>query len=132
MGDALVLHSKLVEATKALDNESTRSLIAPDFVIYEDESLPFGGSYHGPDGFIELCQKVWTAFGGPHFEVLYRLEEHGGNRMCTVNRFVAKTNAGRPIEALVNEVWEFRDGKAVEARVWYFGATDIARAMAGD
>lgn len=131
-GSAIALWAELVAALKADDEAATRALIAPDFVIHEDESLPYGGVYHGPDGFMELSQTVWRMFGGSHFEPLYQLEDASGTRMCTVNTFTGTTKEGREVSAIINEVWTFRDGQATEARVWYYDAANVARAMRGD
>jgi ketosteroid isomerase-like protein len=38
-------------------------------------------------------------------------------------------NSTEPVETLVNEIWEFRDGKAVEARVWYFDTPRLSQAI---
>ena len=122
----------LVEALKAEDEAATRALIAPDFVMYEDEGMPYGGVYRGPDGFFELIAKVWGTWGGTHFEPLYQIADPAGSRICAVVGFRGTPGQStEPVEALINEVWEFRDGQAVEARVWYFDAPRLCRAIAG-
>ena len=74
--------------------------------------------------------KVWAAWGGSHFEPDYQLADPAGDRICAVVRFRSTSKrTGEPVEALINEVWTFRDGKAVEARVWYFDSPSLCRAL---
>jgi len=130
MGKALDVYYKMVEVMKAGDDEATRALIDPNFVMYEDESMPYGGIYRGPDGLMELIYKVWNTWGGSHFEPQYQLEEPGGDRVATVVHFKGHLGKSKtPVEAIINEVWTIRNGMAVEARVWYYDATRIARAI---
>lgn len=39
-----------------------RALIADDFEVCEAPSLPYGGLYRGPDGFVELIQKLYETW----------------------------------------------------------------------
>ena len=130
MGEALDVFHKLVAALKAGDDDATRALIDPDFVMHEDPSMPYGGIYRGPDGMLTLAKTVWSVWGGAHFELLHQLEEAGGQRMCTVNRFRGTPGKSKTeIEALINEIWTVRDGRMIEGRVWYYDATRIAKAI---
>lgn len=132
MSDPKDLYFKLVDVTKSGDPAALRAIIAPDFVIYEDEGMPYGGTYHGPDGLEALMGKVWAAWGGSHFEPEYQIADPKGDSVCAVVRFRSTNKAtGEPVEALINEVWTFRDGKAVSARVWYFDSPGLCRALSG-
>lgn len=130
MEKAIDLYFALVEALKAEDEAKTRTLIAPDFVMHEDEGMPYGGVYHGPDGFFDLIAKVWGTWGGTHFEPLYQIADPAGAKICAVVRFRGTPgNSSETVEALINEVWEFRNGQAVAATVWYYDSASLCRAI---
>jgi ketosteroid isomerase-like protein len=132
MSSAVDLLSALVDALKAGDEQATRALISPDFVIHLDGGMPYGGSYHGPDGFLELTTTVFSAWGGSDFEPQYQLTDESGSRVCTVVRFTGKPGgSSETLETMLSEIWEFRNDQAVEARVWYFDTDRLSKAMSG-
>ena len=131
MDNPTELYFRLVDVSKSSDPAAIREVIAPDFVIHEDPGMPYGGVYRGPEGFEELIGKVWAAWGGSHFEPEYQIADPAGSNVCAVVRFRSTNKrTGEPVEALINEVWTFRDGQAVEARVWYFDSPSLCRALA--
>jgi len=133
MGNPVDDYFRLVEITKAGNPAAIRGIIAPDFVMHEDPGMPYGGVYRGPDGFEELLGKVWAAWGGSHFEPAYQIADPAGDRVCAVVRFRSVSpRTGEPVEALINEVWTFRDGQAVEAQVWYYNSPGLCRALTGE
>lgn len=130
MTNPIDLYFALVDALKAEDEAATRALIAEDFVMHEDSGMPYGGIYRGPDGFFELIGKVWNTWGGSHFEPQYQIADPAGSKVCAVVLFRGTPGKStEPVEALINEVWEFRDGQAVEARVWYFDSPKLCQAI---
>ena len=130
MSTALDDYFKLVDAIKAGDDEATRALISPDFVLYQDGGMPYGGVYHGPDEFMKLIGEVWTLWGGSHFEPQYQLTEPGGTKMCAVVYFRANIgDSGETVDTMLSEIWDFRDGQAVEARIWYHDTPRLVAAL---
>jgi ketosteroid isomerase-like protein len=122
--------SALVEALKSGDEDATRALISPDFVIHLDGGMPYGGTYYGPDGFLKLTATVFTAWGGSDFEPQYQLTDETGSRVCTVVRFTGRPEgSSETLETMLSEIWEFRNGRAVEARVWYFDTDRLSKAI---
>lgn len=133
MSNALGLYFKLVDAIKAGDDEGTRALISPDFVLYQDGGMPYGGVYRGPDEFMQLIKEVWTLWGGTHFEPCYQIADPDGMRICAVVYFRAKLEqAAEPVETTLSEIWEFRDGQAVQARIWYADTPRLCAALAAN
>lgn len=120
----------LVDAIKAGDDDATRALISPDFVLYQDGGMPYGGVYHGPDEFLSLCAEVWKTWGGTHFEPLYQLTEPGGTRICAVVYFKADIGGGEFVDTTLSEIWDFQNGQAVEARLWYHDTPRLVEALA--
>lgn len=134
MASACDLYWKLVEVIKAGDDEATRALIAPDFVLHQDEGMPYGGFYRGPDEYMDhvahLFGNVWV---GANFTPRYQIADPDGTRLCTVVHLSGNIGpASTFVETEVNEIWEFRDDQAIKATNWYWNTTAINRALAGD
>ena len=51
------------KAVEAKDFDLLRTYIAEDFVMVEPEALPYGGEWHGPEGFVDLVQTLRNSFG---------------------------------------------------------------------
>jgi ketosteroid isomerase-like protein len=123
MANATELYFKLVEVIQSGDDAATRALFSPDFVLYQDGGMPYGGTYRGVDEFMGLWGQVVEAWGGTHFEPLYQIADPNGNRICAVVYFKAKSKDGDDadtVDTTLAEIWEFKDDLAVEARIWYF------------
>ncbi|MFD0094667.1 nuclear transport factor 2 family protein, partial [Bacillus cereus] len=121
MANATELYFKLVEAIQAGDDAATRAMFSPDFVLYQDGGMPYGGTYRGVDEFMELWGRVVATWGGTHFEPLYQIADPNGTRICAVVYFKAKPGSSKVTETVdttLAEIWEFKDGQAVEARIW--------------
>jgi ketosteroid isomerase-like protein len=132
MANATELYFKLVEAIQAGDDAATRALFSPDFVLYQDGGMPYGGTYRGVDEFMGLWEAVVATWGGTHFEPLYQIADPNGSRICAVVYFKAKpekTAVAETVETTLAEIWEFKDDLAVEARIWYFDTKRLSAAL---
>lgn len=122
---------QLLEAVNANDEAAMEKLFDPSFVMYEDEGMPYGGTFHGFAGFRKVQQTVYSTWRDHVVENICFLEDADEEHMGLVMRL-----AGRPgkcdewTEALVNEFWTVRGGKACEARVWYYDAERLAKLIA--
>jgi ketosteroid isomerase-like protein len=134
MSTAFDLYWQLVKAIQAGDTEATRALLAPDFVLHQDEGMPYGGVYRGPDEFMEHIAHIFgTVWGNTDFTPQYQIVDPNGTRICTVVHLSGKIGPrATPVETWVNEIWEFRDGLAVSERNWYWNTGAITRALADD
>lgn len=131
LSTSLDLYFDLVDAIQSGDDEATRALISPDFVLYQDGGMPYGGVYRGPDEFMKLCGEVWALWGGSHFEPQYQLIEPGGTRICAVVYFRANiAGTDETVDTMLSEIWDFKDGQAVEARIWYHDTPRLTAALA--
>jgi ketosteroid isomerase-like protein len=126
------LLSSLVDALKTDDEAAVRALISPDFVYNLDEGMPYGGVFHGPDEFLRVVGEVWKYWGGADFEPQYQIADPDSSKVCTVVLLRgAPGNSTETVETLVNEIWDFRDGQAVEVRIWYSGTNRLSQAVSG-
>lgn len=113
--------------------EELGELVHPDFIVFEDFGMPYGGIYRGPDGFAELVSKVVATWDGLQTECLSLLDEPGGDGVLMVMRLTGRSHSsGRTVEAQTSEFWRISNGRLAEGRVWYFDTPTVAAALAGE
>jgi ketosteroid isomerase-like protein len=97
---------------------------ADDAEIRVPDSLPFGGTYSGPDGFRDYVDQLLASFGDfkaiPE-KVLGADDDH----VLVLARTSGRTKGGERFEARSVWVYRLRDGRVVEAEVF----TDTARLL---
>jgi ketosteroid isomerase-like protein len=126
MSELKTFSANLIEAVTEQDLTKVHSLLDPSFVIHYDASLPFGGSYHGIEGFFTVLTTLATSLTDLKTEQLNFMEDTNGEQYTLIINLTARSSAsGRPIATQVSEVWTVREGKAVEARIWYWGAAGL-------
>jgi len=119
-------YADLIGAVGRRDLSRIQDLLDPSFVIHYDASLPFGGHYDGVGGFFDVLGQLSGRLDDLKTEQLNYMEDANGEQYTLVIRLTARVVAtGRPVETLVSELWTVRDGKAVEARAWFWGAASI-------
>ena len=127
MSDLIAIYDQLVIALRGNDDVTARTFFHPDFQVHEDPGMPYGGTFHGADGFIALRRKVRTYW---QLEILSKCVAPQADRLVIVLRL-----SGQPegpvatMATMVTVVWTFREGKASEATVLYFNTPPIARAI---
>ena len=106
------------EIYATLTVEKAREYIAEDFVINEARSLPFGGEWKGPEGFVALMKAIPAAFPNFHFEPGPMVSD--GHSMVVFSGTISgDTPHGRFSQPFL-EYWICRDGKVVSALpVWH-------------
>jgi ketosteroid isomerase-like protein len=97
--------------------------LAPDFVAYESDALPYSGVYRGPEGLTQLMQRV---FG------LFQMNIHVDEFVSTGDRVIAfvkgqfiPQDGGTPIPVDLAECWTLRNHKVVELRPYYWNPKPI-------
>jgi hypothetical protein len=88
------------------------------------ESLPWGGTYTGPDGFKEMIGKFASNFDEVSPEPQKFLEADGGHVVVTVTGSVGTTKSGNELTG--DSIWLYRvdDGKIEHAE--FYGDTATA------
>lgn len=127
MADLIAIYNELVPALRAEVDSVTRTFFHPDFVVHEDPGMPYGGTYHGADGFVALRRKVREYWS---LEILSKCAEPGGDRLVIVLKLTGHPHGPTAsLETMVTVVWTFRGDKAQEARVLYYDTPRLAAAM---
>jgi uncharacterized protein len=105
------------------DLDGATGVAAPEAEIRAPESLPWGGTYIGPEGFRELLGKLlgnFEQFKATPEKVLGADDDH----VVVVARINARANGGQ-IEQRAVWVYKMRDGQVVDAEA----QTDTARIL---
>lgn len=124
MSDDVAVVRAFTDAMRAGDIDTCLTMIAPDLVFAEAGSLPFGGEYHGKDGFLQLLRNV-----GRQFTVdLATPEITGGDGLVAVRVHGTMTAraTGRSMPMDVVDLYRLSAGKVTRVDVFYKEPTAVA------
>jgi uncharacterized protein len=93
--------------------------------IVMPETLPWGGTYTGPDGFKEMIQKFLSNFESVDPKPTAFLEADDGETVIVTVEGVGKTKAGKELRGRSVWLYKVSDGKLMRAE--FFGDTAQAR-----
>jgi len=116
-------------AASAGDMAGVTGSYAPDIVIEEAASLPFGGVYRGLEGFSAFLQAFtgcWEHFTNADLQIL-----DAGETVVGMSRLQARSKSGVEVDVPLAEFFRVRDGKIVELRPFYFDGDAIIQAIRG-
>jgi ketosteroid isomerase-like protein len=111
----------------AANFEVLAPIIADDFTIYEAEGLPFGGVFKGMEGYVKCMKGIADFFDNnktlepPHFV------PDGDNRvlmMTGIDGHIRKN--GQPVKMPTISTWDFKDGKILTVRPYFFDTKKVA------
>ena len=107
------------------DWDAVAERLHPEIVIYEAESLPFGGEWQGKDALQRLSAAMYGTWAGARVEIH---EIIGGETYAAVILSLTMTSkkTGRTFTQTLSEVGKFEDGLLREHRIHYFDAAEIA------
>jgi uncharacterized protein len=96
------------------DIDAVVEAIAPSAETRLPESLPWGGTYAGPDGFRDFLIKLgdsWDQFSATPQKVLGADDNH----VVVLAKTKGRTKAGATIEGKTIWIYQLRDGKIADA-----------------
>jgi uncharacterized protein len=98
--------------------EEAAAMMSDDFVLYEPPALPYGGTYHGPQGFFEIMGKINELFEPSLAKPLEYLD--AGNPVIIKLTGAFKSRAtGETVLMDVVELYYVRDDKIVAMDGYY-------------
>lgn len=106
------------------DIDAAAEMVDDSCEIVASESLPWGGTYVGPEGFKELFTSMlgnFDQFKGTPEKVLGADDDH----VVVVARAIGQTKSGNEVDQYVTWVYRLRGGKVVSAQPF----TDTARLL---
>jgi len=102
------------------DIDSVLDVIAPQAETRVPETLPWGGTFMGPDGFGEFLSRLsesFTQFTATPEKVLGADDNH----VVVVAKIKGRTKGGGTVESSAAWIYQLRDGKIADAET--FGDT---------
>ena len=102
---------------------------APDVVLYQAESLPYGGIWRGHDGmeqFFLAMSQTWEAFDMVDQEFLSTT----ASAVVLTHVRARPRNTGRELEFPILQTIRVVDGRITEVRPFYWDTAAIAAACA--
>jgi len=96
------------------DIDAVLEAIAPSAETRVPESLPWGGTYAGPDGFRDFLTKLgdsWDQFSATPQKVLGADDNH----VVVLAKTKGRTKAGATLEGNAIWIYQLRDGKIADA-----------------
>ena len=124
---------RLFRAVEARDLEPMFDIYAPDVVINEAPSLPYGGSYRGHEGVAEhggRYVQAWDELQTEHDRDLEAEFVAGQDRVLVCWRQKGHGRDGQPINVPVISEYRLRDGRVVESRMHTFDSAALVRFLA--
>ena len=95
------------DALGAQNREQLAALIDPQITIWQTEALPWGGSFHGPDGTEEFMHRMLT-----HLRPSVAVEEsfEAGEQVVVIGRTKGNTRMGNSeFDVRIVHVWTVRN-----------------------
>ena len=111
------------------DIEGAVSTTDENAEIRMPETLPWGGTYRGPDGFKEMIQKFLSNFESVDTNPTAFIEGDDGETVVVVVEGAGKTKAGKELRGRSVWLYKVRDGRLTDAE--FFGDTAQARDAVG-
>lgn len=122
---------RFLAALRAGDTAAMGDMLHPDFELVEADSLPYGGSYRGLDGWLALTRTVTATFVGFRLELLDVAGEGADSIVLHFAISGRGRRSGTSFASRVLEYWRFRDGKLWRIDPFYFD-THLIVAAVGD
>jgi uncharacterized protein len=120
--DPLAVMRTVYERVAAGNIPGVLALMADDVVVTQAASLPFGGTWRGRQGFIDMATRIVGAWPGFAVEPLAFLSD-GRERVVVWARL-----KGQGLDMEMMEMWVVRSGLVTACQPFYF---DTAAASAG-
>ena len=109
----------MYEAAGRNDTKAMLACLDSGVTVHEQESLPYKDIYIGHEGFQQLFQDLMSVWDDFQFVPQNFLD--AGDVVVASVQLQGKSKAtGKPLDMLMVELWQMKDGKGVDCRsmVW--------------
>lgn len=128
--DSKRIVAAILQAHKDKDLDTVRALLHPDVRVVEAQSLPYGGTAIGVEGFDELVRRVFTTWRNTRVTVERMIAEE--DRVVVLATMSGESRAsGTAFTMPIAEIWRIEDGKVREIRPFYFDTKLLCDMFAG-
>lgn len=106
--------------------------ISPDMKLYQTPALPYGGTYIGPDGFLEWARQMASYFSVIDVQDPEVFEKEGSDKIVVVSsvRFVPRKTGEElrhPLAQIVRV--DLEKGVMTEMRLMYWDVAGVNQAL---
>jgi uncharacterized protein len=109
--------------------DDARRMLHDDLVVDEAGGLPFSGQYNGPQGFVDLLEKITANLDLTLNPAIEYLHTGATVAMRTRMKFTARSS-GKSVETGLLEIYTIRDGLIVQLDVYYKDPSAVAALLA--
>ncbi|MBF2050539.1 MAG: nuclear transport factor 2 family protein [Elainella sp. C42_A2020_010] len=124
----------LFQAVENRDVAGVLAAYAPEIVIRDAASLPYGGIHHGLEGakhHIEIAAQTWNHRQPEAARKMNGVFLDAGEYVVVLWRLKGlEANSGRTIDSPVVSIYRMRDKKIIESQMFYADTTAIVEFLA--
>jgi ketosteroid isomerase-like protein len=121
--------TEFYRAGRAGDLDTIRSLLAHDVVLVEPESMPYRGTYSGPDAIVQLQIDLYTKFYEfTSFELISVIGD-GENAAAHVRVAGVARSTGNPIRTSAVEWFVVRNGQITSVTPYHYDTAEMLKAL---
>lgn len=99
-----------------------------EFVMHEPQSLPYGGTYRGPDGFLQALATIAEYFSNVKLTVTETLDA-GDTVVALVHVQGQGASTGQPFEMHISELWRLKAGRVVALHPFYWDTAKVLETL---
>lgn len=95
------------------DMQAALQMLDPDIVVHEQESLPYGGTYNGYEGYQQLFTNLMGVWDDFKFNPQQFID--GGDYVIAIIQLQGRAKStGKSLDMRMLELWQMRDGRGVD------------------
>jgi uncharacterized protein len=126
---------RLFQAVENRDVAGVLASYAPEIVIRDAASLPYGGIYHGLEGakqHVEGAAQTWNDLQPEAARKMDAVFLDAGEYVIVLWRLKGlEVSSGRTLDSPVVSVYKMRDEKIIESQMFYSDTAAIVRFLEG-
>lgn len=130
--DSAQVVREFYRAGRAGELDIVRSLLAGDVVLVEPNSMPYRGSYRGPDAVVQIQIDLYTRYYEFSSFELTSVIGDGENAVARVKVAGVARATGRSIETSAVEWFVVRNGKITSITPYHYDTAEMLMALSAD
>lgn len=130
--DSAQVVREFYRAGRAGELDIVRSLLADDVVLVEPNSMPYRGSYHGPDAVVQVQMDLYTKYYEFSSFELTSVIGNGENAAAQVKVAGVARATGRSIETSAVEWFVVRSGQITSITPYHYDTVGMLKALGTD
>jgi hypothetical protein len=119
-------------AGRAGELDTVRSLLAGNVVLVEPNSMPYRGSYRGPDAVVQVQMDLYTKYYDFSSFELTSVIGDGENAAAQVKVIGVARATGRSIETSAVEWFVVRNGQITSITPYHYDTAGMLKALSTD